>query len=81
MKAVDITDARKRSAGKVIVWYPFQLGGQIADRGMWCAEKNGEVIDYGKQRHLIADALQEKENVVVFTLHKNGSVSVREASN
>jgi hypothetical protein len=75
---MDIRQAREANKGKVIVWYPFQLGGQWADRGMWCAEKDGEVLDYDRRKYLIADALRDGESVVVFTLHKGGEVTVKE---
>lgn len=75
MKYQDINKAREANKGKVIVWYPFSLGGQLADRGMWCAEKNGVVDDYDKQTRLIADNFHKGEQVVVFTLHRNGQVT------
>jgi len=75
---MDIGEARTQNKGKVIIWYPFNHGGQIGDRGMWCAEKNGNVLDYNKQGHLISDALAKSEDVVVLTLHRDGSVTVTE---
>jgi len=50
MRYANINEARKHLAGKVIVWYKHQLGGQLRDRWMWMAEKDGEVIDYQVKR-------------------------------
>jgi hypothetical protein len=74
---MNINEARAANKGRVIIWYPFSLGGQLADRWMWCAEKNGDVIDYDKRDNLISDALAAHEEVVVFTCHRNGSVSTK----
>jgi hypothetical protein len=35
------------------------------------------VIDYDKRDNLISDALAAHEEVVVFTCHRNGSVSTK----
>lgn len=75
MKYENISKAREANKGKVIIWYPFNLGGMIQDRQMWCAEKNGEVIDYDGQTRLIADNFHKGERVVVFTLHRNRQVT------
>ena len=62
--------------GKVIVWYPFNVGGQLADRWMWMSEKDGEVIDYHRKDILIEQALKDGDEVVVLRKHKNGTFSV-----
>lgn len=65
--------------GKVIVWYPFTVGGQLADRWMWMSEKDGEVIDYHRKDVLIEQALAGGEEVVVLRKHKNGTYSVMQS--
>ena len=65
--------------GKVIVWYPFNVGGQLADRWMWMSEKDGEVIDYHRKDVLIEQALAGGDEVVVLRKHKNGTYSVAES--
>jgi hypothetical protein len=75
---MDISEAREVYRGKVIIWYQMQLGGQLKDRSLWVAEKNGEVLDYHGKNTLIASALAAGEEVVVLRLHKNGQVSAKE---
>lgn len=72
---LDINAARCAHAGKVIVWHQHQLGGQLRDRWLWTGEKNGEVIDYHRKAHLIAEALAVGEQVIVLRLHRNGTVT------
>lgn len=79
MKFANIGEARKYLAGKVIVWYCHQLGGQLSDRWVWLAEKDNEVIDYHRKEVLISEAKKEGEAVMVLRLHKNGTVSAYEA--
>lgn len=74
----DIAEARKQNQGKVIVWYLFSLGGQLADRRMWCSELNGEVIDYDDKQVLVDGALEAGDKVVVLTLRRNGTVAAKE---
>jgi hypothetical protein len=50
---MNITEAFEQNKGKVIIWYPFHLGGSIHDRGLWCAEKDREVLDYHNKNTLI----------------------------
>jgi hypothetical protein len=78
MKYSNIREARKANKGKAIVWYPFQLGGMPQDRGVWCSEKDGDVIDYNDKQVLVNNALRVGESVVVLTLHRDGSVSARQ---
>lgn len=61
-----------------MIWYPFQLGGQLADRWMWCAESDRAVINYDSKSQLLAEALADGKKAVVFTLHKNGTITARE---
>jgi hypothetical protein len=75
---MDINEARAKNKGKVIVWYPFNLGGQIKDRWMWCAELNGQVEDYDDKQVLINNALDLGLNVVVLTLHRDGNVTTKD---
>lgn len=65
--------------GKVIVWYPFTVGGQLADRWMWMSEKDGDVIDYQRKDVLIEQALAGGDEVVVLRKHKNGTFSVMQS--
>lgn len=69
-------DVQEQCKGKVIVWYPFNVGGQLADRWMWMSEKDGDVIDYDSKQGLIDDALAKGESVVVLRKHKNGKYSI-----
>ena len=69
-------EVREKLKGKVIVWYPFNVGGQLLDRWMWMSEKDGEVIDYHRKDVLIKQALDGGEQVVVLRKHKNGTYSV-----
>ena len=69
-------EVQEQCKGKVIVWYPFNVGGQLADRWMWMSEKDGEVIDYHRKNVLIEQALAGGESVVVLRKHKNGKYSI-----
>ncbi len=75
---MDIRKALEAYKGKVVIWHSHQLGSQLADRWMWTAEKDGEVIDYHRKDVLITDALAAGDQVVVLTLHRNGQVSAKE---
>jgi hypothetical protein len=68
----DIKAARAACSGRVIVWYPFQLGGAISDR-YWCAEQDGQVLDYNAKHALVF----EYPDAIVLTLHRSGRVSAR----
>jgi hypothetical protein len=70
-KFSDINKARAANKGKVIIWYPFNLGGMLADRWMWMAEKDGSVLDYDSKAALLA----QYKDAVLLTLHRDGSVS------
>ena len=67
---MNINEAREANKGKVIVWYTHQIGGQLRDRWMWVAEKNGEIIDYHKKNILIKKEVVRVE--LVNTLIRNG---------
>lgn len=75
---MDITEAKKFCAGKVIVWNNHRHGSTQADKYLWLAEKNDDVIDYARKKDLIAEALENGEQVVLFTIHRGGQVSIRE---
>jgi len=78
MKFTNINEARAFYTDWVIIWYQHQIGGQIKDRWMWMAEKNGEVVDYHHQVRLISDAKKRCEKVVVLCLHRNGQITAKE---
>lgn len=75
IKHLDIIQARRANPGKVIIWYPFGHGGQRQDSWMWCAEKDGEIIDYNTKDTLIENAKLDNQKIIVLTIHKNGQVS------
>lgn len=75
MRYVNITAAFEANKGNVVVWHAMSLGGQLADRWMWCAEKDGEVLDYHRKEVLVDHALASGEKVVVLTLHRDHTVS------
>ena len=56
--------------------YPFNVGGMIADRAMWMATENGEVVDYHKKGHLIAMAKKEGKPYQVIRRHRDGTESI-----
>lgn len=75
-----LDQAKQKYRDWVIIWHQHQLGGQLRDRWMWLAEKNGEVIDYHRKDKLIENALAEGEKVVVLALHRRGEVTAKEVA-
>ena len=68
-------DRHEKYPNTVIISYPFRWGGQLADRWMWLAELNGEVLDYDSKRGLIADAIKKNLPYVVLRVHRNGNAT------
>ena len=69
-------ERHKKYPNTVIVSYPFARGGQFADRRMWMAELNGDVLDYNPKDALISGALQNGYPVIVLRVHRGGDASV-----
>lgn len=74
----NISAARAKYAGWVIVHHAHQVGGQLRDRKWWCAEKDGAVLDYHLKDVLVQDALRHGERVVVLRRHRDGQVTAKE---
>jgi hypothetical protein len=68
-------EAREAYRDKVIIYYPFHVGGHPKDRGLWCAEINMEVLDYAIREYL----MKQYPAFVLFTRHKDGTVSAGES--
>lgn len=77
MKYTSISHARTALRGTVLIWYPFNHGGQLVDRWMWMAEKDREVVDYHSKDTLIAQALAAGDKVAVLCIHRDSTVSAR----
>ena len=60
--------------------YPFQVGGQIPDRGLWMAEVAGEVYDYGSVAALKAGLETDGYAWRVVRRHRDGSTTILESS-
>ena len=59
-----------------IIEYPFNVGGQLADRFMWMMTINGEVEDYHKKENLINQAKEMGINWIVIRRHKDGTLTI-----
>ena len=68
-------DFRKKQKNKLrniaIIEYPFNVGGQLADRWMWMMTINGEVEDYHKKENLIKQAEEKGINWIVIRRHES----------
>lgn len=74
---MDISEAKAQHKGKVIISYPFHTGGMLGDRRFWMAEKNGEALNYNGKNDLIEEYLAAGETVVVLTLHRDKTATVK----
>ena len=62
--------------GKVVIEYPFDVGGQLKDRYMWMATIDGQVEDYHLKNILIKQAEKNGKQWVVLRRHRDGTKSI-----
>lgn len=54
----------------LVIEYPFHVGGQLADKGLWMGTINGEVLDYHSKENLIKQAKEMGINWIVLRWKK-----------
>lgn len=64
-------EAGKANAGKVIIYYDPDSH-LCKDGRLWCAERDGRVIGYGKKAQLLADL---SGDAVILRMSRDGRVS------
>lgn len=76
MKKFEYSERHGKFPGKAIISCPFVWGGHFADRRLWMAEVDGEVLDYDTKDALIESAIGSGLHYVVLRVHRDGSASV-----
>lgn len=71
----------KELAGVVVIFYiSWAKGHGLRSKGktFWCAEKDGDVVDYHLKSELIKRAKSKGEKYAVVRYHKDGRLSIVE---
>lgn len=63
-----------------VISYPFNRGGQLADRSYWLGEINGLVEDYNYKDALIYDSEKQNMGWVVLRMAKNKRLYIMESN-